>query len=130
MNFELGPIDEGLRKALEDASRTADAVGQIAATVVSAGYASVLMSTGPDGARLAISRMTVLIGDELGAMQRFVRAVAQPLSQTTVAELNADELPRRVLVDVDVLDANDLTIATGAVEWIVEISGRSSSGSR
>jgi hypothetical protein len=88
------------------------------------------MSAGPDSVRLAISRVTVLIGDELGAMQRFVRAVAQPLSQTTVAELNADELPRRVLVDVDVLDANDLTIATGAVEWIVEITGRPSSGSR
>jgi hypothetical protein len=130
MNFELGPIDEGLRKALEDASRRADAVGQIAATIVSAGSASVLMSAGPDSVRLAISRVTVLIGDEPGTMQRFVRAVAQPLSQTTVAELNADELPRRVLVDVDVLDANDLTIATGAVEWIVEISGRSSSGSR
>jgi hypothetical protein len=88
------------------------------------------MSAGPDSVRLAISRVTVLTGDELGPMQRFVRAAAQPLSQTTVAELNADELPRRVLVDVDVLDANDLTIATGAVEWIVEISGRSSSGSR
>jgi hypothetical protein len=130
MNFELEPIDEGLRKALADASRTADAVGQIAATIVSAGSASVLMSAGPDSVRLAISRVTVLIGDEPGTMQRFVRAVAQPLPQTTVAELNADELPRRVLVDVDVLDANDLTIATGAVEWIVEISGPSNSGSR
>jgi hypothetical protein len=62
MNFELEPIDEGLRKALGDVSRTADAVGQIAAAVVSAGSASVLMSAGPHGARLAISLVTVLIG--------------------------------------------------------------------
>jgi hypothetical protein len=126
MNFELGPIDEGLRKALGDASRTADAVGQIAATIVSAGSASVLMSAGLHGARLALSRVTVLIGDELGTTQRFVRAVAQPLSQTTIDELDADELPRRVLVDVDVLDAYDLTTATGTVEWIVTTSGSSS----
>jgi hypothetical protein len=113
MNFEPEPIEEGLRKALGDASRSADAVGQIAATVVSAGSASVLMSAGPDGARLAITRLTVLIGDELETMQRFVRAVPRPLSQTTIDELDADELPRRVLVNVDVLDARDLTVATG-----------------
>jgi hypothetical protein len=28
------------------------------------------------------------------------------------------------------LDAHDLTIATGAIEWIVEVSGPSSSGRR
>jgi hypothetical protein len=67
--------------------------------------------------------MTVLIGDELDTMQRFVRAVPQPLSQTTIDELDADELPRRVLVNVDVLDARDLTVATGTIEWVVEVQG-------
>jgi hypothetical protein len=49
MNFELEPIDEGLRKSMRDAFRSAEAVGQIAATVVSAGSPSVLMSA-PDDA--------------------------------------------------------------------------------
>jgi hypothetical protein len=102
MNFELEPIDEGLCRALRDASRTADAVGQTATTLVSSGSASVLMSA-PDGARLAINRLTVLIGDELKAMQRLMRGVPQPLPQTTIDELAAGELPRRVLVNVDVL---------------------------
>ena len=63
-------------------------------------------------------------------MQRFVRAAAQPLSQATIDEPNADELPRKVLVDVDMLDADELTIATGTVEWIVTSPARSSSRSR
>jgi hypothetical protein len=130
VNHGLEPIDEGLRKALGEASQTGDAVGQMAAMIVSAGSARVLMSAGPDGAQLAIRRVTVLIGDGLETVHRFVRALPQPLSQTTIDELGADELPRRVLVYVDVLDADGLTIATGAVEWIVEVPGPSSSGRR
>jgi hypothetical protein len=126
VNFELEPIDDGLQVALGEASRTADTVGRIAATMVSAGAASVLMSAGP-GARLAISRVSVLIGGDRETMRPFVRAVPQPLSQSVVDELDADEPPRRVLVNVDVLDADDLTIATGAIEWTVEVSRPSSS---
>jgi hypothetical protein len=129
MNFELAPIDDRLQVALEEASQTADAVGRIAATMVSAGAASVLMSASP-GARLAISRVTVLIGGDRETMRPFVPAVPQPLSQSVVDELDADELPRRVVVNVDVLDADDLTIATGAIEWIVEVSRPSSSKRR
>jgi hypothetical protein len=65
-----------------------------------------------------------LIGDELDTMQRFVRAVPQPLPQTTIDELDAAELPRRVLVNEDLLDARDLPVATGPIEWVVEVSGR------
>jgi hypothetical protein len=84
----------------------------------------------PDDAHLAIDRLTVLIGDELKAMQRLMRGVPQPLPQTTIDELAAGELPRRVLVNVDLLDADDMTIATGAIEWIVEVAGPSGSGRR
>jgi hypothetical protein len=121
MNFELAPIDDGLREALGDASRTADAVGRIAATMVSAGSASVLMSASP-GARLAISKVTVLIGGDRETMRPFVRAVPRPLSQSVIDELDADELPHKVVVNVDVLDADDSTIATGSIEYTVEVS--------
>ena len=57
-----------------------------------------------EGARLAIRRVTVLIGDGLETVQRFVRAVPR---STTLDELETDELPRRAFVDADVLDADD-----------------------
>jgi hypothetical protein len=74
--------------------------------------------------------VTVLIGGDRETMRPFVRAVPQPLSQSVVDELDADELPSRVVVNVDVLDAHDLTIAPGVVEWIVDASGPSSSARR
>jgi phospholipid/cholesterol/gamma-HCH transport system permease protein len=90
---------------------------------------------------LQASNFLVLFGalDRLGGVfvLAAIREIGPLITSIVVAgvagtAITADLGARKVReeLDTNVLDAHDLTIATGAIEWIVEVSGPSSSGRR